>query len=261
MELTLFWNKIGKVTSNVIEIVLFFFKAYQALLLTCTNAGENRISESVENEDSEMVDEPSFKDFSNFWLSLFNMKNIQSTVSNSNTSIIDSDAMDCDDSTSTSNMNSSNQSLASTISNDQQQLDFFHRVLSDGFLSAIFTLLSQLNFEITEVTETSGSITVKEAPLSGDVTKLVARNPKDFLIFCDLVGFCELYLEKLSIYEFESWILLFGERIIHYSNLNHLVSGFYKMFTLQLRIISSSGTFSKIIKSEVIKEDREVIKF
>lgn len=72
--------------------------------------------------------------------------------------------------------------------------------------------------------------------------------PKDFDLFLNLVEFCKLILPTTCPYLFGRWVYIFGKEIITRSNQFPLVSGFYKLLGVAMKICESQKYFKSIGK-------------
>ncbi|XP_022778667.1 DNA-dependent protein kinase catalytic subunit-like isoform X5 [Stylophora pistillata] len=89
----------------------------------------------------------------------------------------------------------------------------------------------------------------KEVSLSDPVPGLQPKVPKDFLIFISLIEFCRCVLPNYCVTLFERWIYMFCRDIIIMSSRFPVVSGFYKLLEVCMKMCEKLSFF-KNIKAE-----------
>ncbi|GAB6025762.1 hypothetical protein CHUAL_011747 [Chamberlinius hualienensis] len=111
----------------------------------------------------------------------------------------------------------------------------------DGLISSILTIIAKLDFSLDHIGDNF------QNELSADpVIGLQAVKPKDFQIFVNLVEFSREFLLKDHLILFKKWINDFGHMVISYSSKFPLVSGFYKLFAVVLKICCRINYFTKL---------------
>ncbi|XP_069123844.1 DNA-dependent protein kinase catalytic subunit-like [Argopecten irradians] len=137
-------------------------------------------------------------------------------------------------------------------------LDVRHRltdVMYDELIAAVLKILSKLDLTSTSTSElssqpesedvagTSGEKS-EEGGTTGDPTQGVQPNrPKDHQVFINLVDFCRDLLPAVHYELFEKWIFTFCHKVILCSTDNPLVSGFYKLLALSMKISNKLNFF------------------
>ncbi|XP_027045855.1 DNA-dependent protein kinase catalytic subunit-like [Pocillopora damicornis] len=89
----------------------------------------------------------------------------------------------------------------------------------------------------------------KEVSLSDPVAGLQPKVPKDFMIFISLIEFCRCVLPNYCVALFERWINMFCRDIIIMSSRFPVVSGFYKLLEVCMKMCEKLSFF-KDIKAE-----------
>ncbi|KYQ91591.1 DNA-dependent protein kinase subunit [Tieghemostelium lacteum] len=69
-----------------------------------------------------------------------------------------------------------------------------------------------------------------------EVDKLVPITPKDIEVFLNLVEFFKVFLAKYHCNLFNQWVYIFTKEIIYYSKKYPLISGFYKLVQVVMKI-------------------------
>lgn len=108
-------------------------------------------------------------------------------------------------------------------------------VVYDELISAVIKLLQKLDL--------SYSID------SNDQSNLKPNKPKDFELFCNLVEFCKLVLPQLHTDTFTKWIYVFGKELISRSSNYPLISGFYKLLAIVLKVAGKEKYFDVLSNS------------
>uniref|UniRef100_A0A3B4GU24 DNA-dependent protein kinase catalytic subunit n=1 Tax=Pundamilia nyererei TaxID=303518 RepID=A0A3B4GU24_9CICH len=116
------------------------------------------------------------------------------------------------------------------------------RLLYDELVKSILRIVEKLDLSVQKVTtgEEVGSNAPDDAahilPSSDPTAHLLPNKVKDFTAFINLVDFCsELLLNKHMEY-FHSWMYPLSHELILHSIRNPLVSGFYKLLSVTMKI-------------------------
>ncbi|KND04346.1 uncharacterized protein SPPG_00077 [Spizellomyces punctatus DAOM BR117] len=118
-------------------------------------------------------------------------------------------------------------------SDDRKKLD---DMLYDETIKALIQLPQNLNLSLTEVNQPA----VVEA---ANDTNLQAVNGVDVAILVTFSRFCEHFLTRVRTERFSNWIYIVGNKWIELSLRNPLISGFYNLFSVILRLSNSTGFF------------------
>jgi len=97
----------------------------------------------------------------------------------------------------------------------------------------------------------------KITPLDLDNSLLRPTVPKDYELFLNLTEFCSSVLPKVNTKFFPRWLYIFGKELVIKSNENPLVSGFYKLLSIVMKIAAKERYFDEI-ESEETMETSEV---
>ncbi|XP_017270589.1 DNA-dependent protein kinase catalytic subunit isoform X2 [Kryptolebias marmoratus] len=117
-------------------------------------------------------------------------------------------------------------------------LSSLRRLLYDELVKSILRIVEKLDLSVQKIT------TGEEAPddsahvlLSSDPTAhLLPNKVKDFTAFINLVDFCSELLLNKHVEYFHSWMYPLSHELILHSIRNPLVSGFYKLLSVTMKI-------------------------
>ncbi|XP_075945492.1 DNA-dependent protein kinase catalytic subunit-like isoform X1 [Anarhichas minor] len=112
------------------------------------------------------------------------------------------------------------------------------RLLYDELVKSILKIVEKLDLSVRKVTtgEEAPDDAAHVLPSSDPTAHLVPNKIKDFTAFINLVDFCsELLLTKHLEY-FQSWMYPLSHELILHSIRNPLVSGFYKLLSVTMKI-------------------------
>lgn len=137
------------------------------------------------------------------------------------------------------------------------------RLLYDEVVKSILRIVEKLDLSVQKVT--TGEETPDDAahvlPSSDPTAHLLPNKIKDFTAFINLVDFCSELLLKRHVEYFQSWVYPLSHELILHSIRNPLVSGFYKLLSVTMRVAkkiryyqgvglkSSTSTQSDTVKS------------
>nr|XP_046226723.1 DNA-dependent protein kinase catalytic subunit isoform X2 [Scatophagus argus] len=112
------------------------------------------------------------------------------------------------------------------------------RLLYDELVKSILRIVEKLDLSVQKVT--SGEEAPDEAahvlPSSDPTAHLLPNKIKDFTAFINLVDFCSELLLSKHVEYFQSWVYPFSHELILHSIRNPLVSGFYKLLSVTMRV-------------------------
>lgn len=112
------------------------------------------------------------------------------------------------------------------------------RLLYDELVKSVLRIVEKLDLSVQKVTtgEEAPDDAAHVLPSSDPTAHLLPNKIKDFTAFINLVDFCsELLLSKHAEY-FQSWVYPLSHELILHSIRNPLVSGFYKLLSVTLKI-------------------------
>uniref|UniRef100_A0A667XXZ0 DNA-dependent protein kinase catalytic subunit n=1 Tax=Myripristis murdjan TaxID=586833 RepID=A0A667XXZ0_9TELE len=136
------------------------------------------------------------------------------------------------------------------------------RLLYDDVIKSIVCIVEKLDLSVQKVTaaeEGHDDVSCVVLPSSDPTSHLMPSKVKDFTAFINLVDFCsELLLNKHMEY-FQPWIFPLSHELILHSIRNPLVSGFYKLLAVSMKIANRIQYFQvmstplKFLTSETVK--------
>lgn len=112
------------------------------------------------------------------------------------------------------------------------------RLIYDELVKSILRIIDKLDLSVQKITTgEEGSEDVAHALPSSDPTAhLLPNKVKDFTAFINLVDFCSELLLSKHVEYFESWMYPLSHELILHSIRNPLVSGFYKLLSVAMKI-------------------------
>ncbi len=129
------------------------------------------------------------------------------------------------------------------------------KIIYNEFMQSIIRMLQKLVLQYNVVKESAqgeekADDKDKEAELlaTSEVNPNLLKPvvPKDFELFLNLVNFCKMILPQLHQDLFEKWIYIFAKEIIIKSNQFPLVSGFYKLLGVTLKVSDQLKYFDQM---------------
>ncbi|XP_076075287.1 DNA-dependent protein kinase catalytic subunit-like [Mytilus galloprovincialis] len=193
---------------------------FQGLIRTCSHPPIVDLEQSDEDKPETGVRSITYKDYIEIWTGLFSSPKIKDFAQ-------------------------------ADISIDQR-----HRlteILYDELIQAILKIIDKLDLtsntstQISALTGNSDDDDTNEAsadPIHG----VQANRPKDFQILINLVDFCRELLPQYNYNLFEKWMFTFCHTIVLKSTENSLVSGFYKLIAVAMKIANKIKFFEDIVK-------------
>ncbi|XP_070581112.1 DNA-dependent protein kinase catalytic subunit-like [Ptychodera flava] len=138
-----------------------------------------------------------------------------------------------------------------------QERKVLHGIIYDELISGILRILKKLDLTSNKTTQDDqlstepGPSNIEATPSSANpssdpVAGLQPVKPKDFQIFVNLVDFSRDFLPDHCPYYFERWAYTFGHEVIVLSTQLPLVSGFYKLLSVCMKICQKIGYFKAI---------------
>jgi DNA-dependent protein kinase catalytic subunit len=127
----------------------------------------------------------------------------------------------------------------------------------DVFIQGVIQLIQRLDLSYSvqkieeEATPTSEIPEANGALLS----TLQPRVPKDMEIFLSLVELVKRLLGSTATESFMRWPYLFGREIAAISARLPMISGFYKLMTLSLRLCDKHGYFRRMTPDDTLMTD------
>ncbi|XP_067887902.1 DNA-dependent protein kinase catalytic subunit isoform X2 [Heterodontus francisci] len=130
-------------------------------------------------------------------------------------------------------------------------LKSLNRLLYDEFIKSVLKIIEKLDLTVDKQNqnEEEGSGDISSSiiiPTSDPAANLQPTKPKDFTALFNLVEFCgQLLLEKHTDF-FEQWVYRFGHELILRSTQFPLVSGFYKLLSVTMKIAQKIKYFQGV---------------
>ncbi|KAG7524628.1 DNA-dependent protein kinase catalytic subunit [Solea senegalensis] len=112
------------------------------------------------------------------------------------------------------------------------------RLLYDELVKSILRIVEKLDLSVQKVAtgEETPDDTAHALPSSDPTAHLLPNRVKDFTAFINLVEFCSELLRTKHVEYFESWMYPLSHELILHSIRNPLVSGFYKLLSVTMKI-------------------------
>ncbi|KAK2858626.1 hypothetical protein Q5P01_003246 [Channa striata] len=112
------------------------------------------------------------------------------------------------------------------------------RLLYDELVKSILRIVEKLDLSVQKVTngEEDPSDAAHVLPSSDPTAHLLPSKVKDFTAFINLVDFCSELLLTKHVEYFQSWMYPLSHELILHSIRNPLVSGFYKLLSVTMKI-------------------------
>uniref|UniRef100_A0A8D3BVD0 DNA-dependent protein kinase catalytic subunit n=1 Tax=Scophthalmus maximus TaxID=52904 RepID=A0A8D3BVD0_SCOMX len=131
------------------------------------------------------------------------------------------------------------------------------RLLYDELVKSILRIVEKLDLSVQKVTtgEEAPDDAAHVLPSSDPMAHLLPNKIKDFTAFINMVEFCsELLLTRHAEY-FQSWMYPLSHELILHSIRNPLVSGFYKLLSVTMKIAKRIKYYQVILNSTSPKSD------
>ncbi|XP_048576196.1 DNA-dependent protein kinase catalytic subunit isoform X3 [Nematostella vectensis] len=152
---------------------------------------------------------------------------------------------------------------------DIEKRESLHELVYDELVGAILRIIHKLDLTSTkhgqqDLQTSSGQLSSdqeeQEETTSDPVAGLQPRVQKDFLVFINLVDFCKALLPGQSTDSFGRWVYVFGRDLIVSSSRFPVVSGFYKLLEVCMKICKRLRFFQSIrAEYEVTADDMEIV--
>uniref|UniRef100_A0A674JBQ4 DNA-dependent protein kinase catalytic subunit n=1 Tax=Terrapene triunguis TaxID=2587831 RepID=A0A674JBQ4_9SAUR len=125
-----------------------------------------------------------------------------------------------------------------------------NRLLYDELIKSILKIIEKLDLTVQKLNVSeqdeneAGSALV--VPTSDPASNLQPTKPKDFIAFINLVEFCREILPEKHVEFFEPWMYSFGYELIIQSTRLPLISGFYKLLSVAMKIAKKIKYFEGV---------------
>ncbi|XP_069777633.1 DNA-dependent protein kinase catalytic subunit isoform X2 [Narcine bancroftii] len=138
-----------------------------------------------------------------------------------------------------------------TFQTIESPLKSLNHLLYDEFIKSVLKIIEKLDMSVDKQSQSEDGASGDGnngivIPTSDPTAKMQPTKPKDFIAFINLVEFCGvLLLEKHTEY-FEHWMYRFGHELILRSTQFPLVSGFYKLLSVAMKIAKKIKYFKGV---------------
>ncbi|KAM6458275.1 DNA-dependent protein kinase catalytic subunit isoform 2-T2 [Liasis olivaceus] len=134
---------------------------------------------------------------------------------------------------------------------ENSPLQSLNRLLYDELIKSIIKVIDKLDLtvqkqNINEEKDGSEGDIHLTIPTSDPAANLQPSKPKDYTAFINLVEFCREILSEKHIKYFEPWIYSFGYELIIQATRLPLISGFYKLLSIAMKIAKKTKYFAGV---------------
>uniref|UniRef100_A0A8C3K0K1 DNA-dependent protein kinase catalytic subunit n=1 Tax=Calidris pygmaea TaxID=425635 RepID=A0A8C3K0K1_9CHAR len=129
-------------------------------------------------------------------------------------------------------------------------LQSLNHLLYDEFIKSILKIIEKLDLTVQklDVNEQDENETdsVLVGPTSDPASNLQPTKPTDFIAFINLVEFCREILPEKHVEYFSPWVYSFGYELVMHSTRLPLISGFYKLLSVTMKIAKKIKYFEGV---------------
>ncbi|KAG7275797.1 hypothetical protein CRUP_038277 [Coryphaenoides rupestris] len=148
--------------------------------------------------------------------------------------------------------------LDGAFEGQNRALTSLSRLLYDEVIKSVLRIVEKLDLSVQKVTageegQDDGSTMVLES--SDPTAHLVPNKVKDFTAFINLVDFCSELLLSRQVEYFEPWVYPLSHQLILHSIRNPLVSGFYKLLAVSMRISKRIQYYQVCLRMKQYKDE------
>ncbi|NP_989989.4 DNA-dependent protein kinase catalytic subunit [Gallus gallus] len=129
-------------------------------------------------------------------------------------------------------------------------LQSLNRLLYDELIKSILKIIEKLDLTVQKLNvheqdenETDSAFI---GPTSDPASNLQPKKPTDFIAFINLVEFCRDILPDKHVEYFQPWVYSFGYELIIHSTRLPLISGFYKLLSVTMKIAKKIKYFEGV---------------
>uniref|UniRef100_A0A8U8BLG7 DNA-dependent protein kinase catalytic subunit n=1 Tax=Geospiza parvula TaxID=87175 RepID=A0A8U8BLG7_GEOPR len=123
---------------------------------------------------------------------------------------------------------------------EKAQLQSLSHVLYDELIKSVLKIIEKLDLTVQklDIVEQDGNAGdgALVGPSSDPASNLQPTKPIDFIAFINLVEFCRELLPEKHVEYFHPWVYSFGYELIVHSTRLPLISGFYKLLSVTMKI-------------------------
>uniref|UniRef100_A0A8C4UGR0 DNA-dependent protein kinase catalytic subunit n=1 Tax=Falco tinnunculus TaxID=100819 RepID=A0A8C4UGR0_FALTI len=132
---------------------------------------------------------------------------------------------------------------------ENSTLQSLNRLLYDEFIKSVLKIIEKLDLtvqklDVNEQVRPNDSALV--GPTSDPASNLQPRKLTDFIAFINLVEFCREILPEKRVEYFNPWVYSFGYELIIHSTRLPLISGFYKLLSVTMKIAKKIKYFEGV---------------
>eukprot|EP01105_Mastigella_eilhardi_P003802 TRINITY_DN1496_c0_g1_i7.p1 TRINITY_DN1496_c0_g1~~TRINITY_DN1496_c0_g1_i7.p1 ORF type:complete len:3703 (-),score=882.72 TRINITY_DN1496_c0_g1_i7:1157-12265(-) len=138
----------------------------------------------------------------------------------------------------------------------------------DEFIAGILAVIHKLNvsYTVAKYTESKSSEKQQQGEVAQGEASAATESPllprpavqRDMDILLNLVEFCKLVLPVTNTHLFLRWVFLFARDILALSKQYPLLSGFYKLLTIVMRICEQHNFFKGVPVQDFAKEEMKL---
>ncbi|XP_054250756.1 DNA-dependent protein kinase catalytic subunit [Indicator indicator] len=146
---------------------------------------------------------------------------------------------------------------------ENSALQSLNRLLYDEFINSLLKIIEKLDLTVQKLdvneqdeNETDSALV---GPTSDPASNLRPAKPTDYIAFINLVEFCREILPEKHVEYFSPWLYSFGYELIIHSTRLPLISGFYKLLSVTMKIAKKIKYFEGVSPKSLKKcpEDPE----
>ncbi|NXL64473.1 PRKDC kinase, partial [Chordeiles acutipennis] len=133
---------------------------------------------------------------------------------------------------------------------ENSPLQSLNRLLYDELIKSILKIIEKLDLTVQKLdvneqdeNETDSALV---GPSSDPASNLQPTKPTDFIAFINLVEFCREILPEKHVEYFNPWVYSFGYELITHSTRLPLISGFYKLLSVTMKIAKKIKYFEGV---------------
>uniref|UniRef100_A0A663E412 DNA-dependent protein kinase catalytic subunit n=1 Tax=Aquila chrysaetos chrysaetos TaxID=223781 RepID=A0A663E412_AQUCH len=115
-------------------------------------------------------------------------------------------------------------------------LQSLNRLLYDELIKSILKIIEKLDLTVQKLDGENETDSALVWPTSDPTSNLQPMKPTDFIAFINLVEFCREILPEKHVEYFSPWVYSFGYELIIHSTRLPLISGFYKLLSVTMKI-------------------------
>ncbi|XP_023688567.2 DNA-dependent protein kinase catalytic subunit isoform X1 [Paramormyrops kingsleyae] len=148
------------------------------------------------------------------------------------------------------------ESVNVTFDMDRSVLKSLNRHLYDELVRSMLKIIKKLDLSVQKVNSETESMDVQKQgeniedtviPSSDPTAHLQPNKPNDFMVLINLTDFCSELLLKRDAGYFQQWVYPMGQEIILQSSRFPLISGFYKLLSIGMKLAKRLKYFQQVV--------------